>query len=92
MQPGVVHADVHRQLRQVERRRKVEGFHRERWGSCALSQAMDMYHYMEERCSRHSSSTSLGHPPVRSRGVMEAETGQSFTRRTLEAAGVRVKA
>jgi hypothetical protein len=41
---------MHRQLGQVERRRKVEGFHRERWGSCALSLAMGVYHFTEERC------------------------------------------
>jgi hypothetical protein len=31
---------MHRQLRQVKRRRKVESFHPERWGSVVLSRAM----------------------------------------------------
>jgi hypothetical protein len=39
-----IHSHVHRQLGQVEGGRKVEGFHRERCGSCLLSAAMCLYH------------------------------------------------
>jgi hypothetical protein len=39
-----LHSDMYVELGQVKRRREVEGFHRERWGSCVLLYAMDVRH------------------------------------------------
>jgi hypothetical protein len=46
-QDMLIHSNVHAKLRQVQRRCKVEGFHRERCCSFVLSYAMGMRHSLD---------------------------------------------